>query len=78
MASQDRLTPLSPVRVNPEIWFNVKMNGLNDTFPKPAKQTVPISPSAGERYKALYDYEARTADDLTFRKGEILIITNKT
>ena len=32
---------------------------------------------AGERYKALYDYEARTADDLTFRKGEILIITNK-
>ncbi|XP_041483901.1 tyrosine-protein kinase SRK2-like isoform X2 [Lytechinus variegatus] len=42
-----------------------------------------ISPSisfkhaAGERYKALYDYEARTADDLTFRKGEILIITNK-
>ena len=33
--------------------------------------------AAGERYKALYDYEARTADDLTFRKGEILIITNK-
>ncbi|XP_033112412.1 tyrosine-protein kinase SRK2-like isoform X1 [Anneissia japonica] len=31
----------------------------------------------GERFKALYDYEARTADDLTFRKGHILIITDK-
>ncbi|XP_038057847.1 tyrosine-protein kinase SRK3-like isoform X2 [Patiria miniata] len=38
----------------------------------------PSTRPAGERYKALYDYEARTADDLTFRKGEILIITNKT
>ncbi|KAJ8033059.1 Tyrosine-protein kinase fyna [Holothuria leucospilota] len=36
----------------------------------------PFTP-AGERYKALYDYEARTLDDLAFRKGEILIITSK-
>ncbi|XP_072018048.1 tyrosine-protein kinase Yes-like isoform X2 [Amphiura filiformis] len=41
----------------------------------PLQSSGSIKP--GERYKALYDYEARTADDLTFRKGEILIITNK-
>jgi len=30
------------------------------------------------RYVALYDYDARTADDLSFKKGEQLFILNST
>ena len=30
------------------------------------------------RYVALYDYEARTREDLSFKKGEQLFILNNT
>ena len=34
-------------------------------------------PDGPDVYVGLYDYEARTADDLTFHKGEKLRITNQ-
>lgn len=30
------------------------------------------------RFVALYDYDARTEDDLTFKKGDHLLILNNT
>ena len=34
--------------------------------------------SAGTEFVALYDYDARTEDDLTFKKGDYLIILDDT
>ncbi|XP_072015340.1 tyrosine-protein kinase Yes-like [Amphiura filiformis] len=47
----------------------------------PTNQQVIISPVKKSkkypRYVALYDYEARTKDDLAFRKGDILLLKEK-
>lgn len=45
-----------------------------------AAMPVPVAPPAPEsdkgQFQALYDYEARTADDLSFKKGDKLSIIN--
>ena len=32
---------------------------------------------AGSRYRALYDCDADNEDELTFKEGEVIILTNK-
>lgn len=53
---------------------------LNNTVnPSPIPQTDPDPPSANTKiFVALYDYDARTDEDLSFRKGEHLEILNDT
>ncbi|XP_076803953.1 proto-oncogene tyrosine-protein kinase Src-like isoform X3 [Clavelina lepadiformis] len=56
--------------------FNPPQGGM-----VPMNSGMPSRPSmSGQavRYVALYDYDARTADDLSFKKGEQLFILNST
>lgn len=63
------------------------------TIPTPPQQASPavalptppksdsasdVSPTSAKIYVALYDYDARTAEDLSFRKGECLEIIDNT
>lgn len=59
---------------------NLPDSALNNTVnPSPIPQTEPDLPSANTKiFVALYDYDARTDEDLSFRKGEHLEILNDT
>lgn len=59
---------------------NLPDSTLNNTVnPSPIPQTEPDLPSANTKiFVALYDYDARTDEDLSFRKGEHLEILNDT
>ena len=46
--------------------------------PTPSKSELIDGPSTGKVFVALYDYDARTAEDLSFRKGEHLEIQTDT
>eukprot|EP00730_Choanoeca_flexa_P017829 TRINITY_DN8623_c0_g2_i2.p1 TRINITY_DN8623_c0_g2~~TRINITY_DN8623_c0_g2_i2.p1 ORF type:complete len:504 (+),score=128.29 TRINITY_DN8623_c0_g2_i2:270-1781(+) len=46
------------------------------SMPLPAIPGQPSQEDEADVYIALYDYEARTADDLAFKKGEKLVILN--
>lgn len=51
----------------------------NIVNPSPIPQTEPELPNANTKiFVALYDYDARTDEDLSFRKGEHLEILNDT
>jgi SH3 domain len=55
--------------------------GFNNVTPPPIPQTTEIDPQSLGNTKifvALYDYDARTDEDLSFRKGEHLEILNDT
>jgi hypothetical protein len=50
-------------------------NKKTQPLPPPPGPAVP-EVQTGELYKALYDYDARTEDDLAFRKGDVLVVVN--
>nr|CAB3245995.1 tyrosine-protein kinase Fgr-like [Phallusia mammillata] len=54
----------------PQMYNQSNMNQSSPSRPSMQGQSV--------RYVALYDYDARTADDLSFKKGEQLFILNST
>ena len=50
----------------------------NRYVPEPPPSSPPESPSVVKSlYIALYDYDARTQEDLSFKKGEILEVNNE-
>ena len=52
--------------------------GPKASVPLPPVPTSPSFPVDQDNlYVALYDYNARAEDDLTFRKGDHLIVTNQ-
>jgi hypothetical protein len=68
-------TIISPIEANiqPDPTLNNIVN------PSPIPQPDPELPNANTKiFVALYDYDARTDEDLSFRKGEHLEILNDT
>jgi fyn-related kinase len=55
-------------------------SSFNNVTPPPIPQTTEIEQALGNTkiFVALYDYDARTDEDLSFRKGEHLEILNDT
>ena len=52
-------------------------SGGQDALPPTPRQAQPTpAPRQQEIFIALYDYDARTAEDLTFKKGESLALIN--
>lgn len=46
-------------------------------LPPPPPEPEPSSPKDVKVYVALYDYEARTDEDLSFKKGDFLHVENE-
>eukprot|EP00055_Hartaetosiga_balthica_P010891 m.47867 g.47867 ORF g.47867 m.47867 type:complete len:532 (+) comp7363_c4_seq1:221-1816(+) len=53
-----------------------RSRSVSDSLPPPPSQALPPPPRNDNEYVALFDYEARTDDDLAFKKGDKLIIIN--
>lgn len=70
----DVVNPIDPPNSNPA--DPILSNIAN---PSPIPQPEPELPNANTKiFVALYDYDARTDEDLSFRKGEHLEILNDT
>ena len=51
---------------------------IDHTAPRPLPDPTESTPSSVKVFVALYDYDARTDEDLSFKKGEHLYIINDT
>lgn len=64
--------------VNVEIDEHSQTQVSNRYVPEPPTSPVPQSPTVLRlTYIALYDYDARTQEDLSFKKGEILEVNKE-
>ena len=64
--------------INAEIVEHSQTQGSNRYVPEPPTSPVPQTPTALRlTYIALYDYDARTQEDLSFKKGEILEVNKE-
>ena len=72
-------SPHSLKDVHAEISDGTAVHQTNRYVPEPPPSSpVPETPSVVKSlYIALYDYDARTQEDLSFKKGEILEINNE-
>jgi fyn-related kinase len=70
----DIVNPIDPPNISPP--DQILNNAVN---PSPIPQPESEPPNANTKiFVALYDYDARTDEDLSFRKGEHLEILNDT
>lgn len=64
--------------INAEIIEHSQTQGSNRYVPEPPTSPVPHTPTVLRlTYIALYDYDARTQEDLSFKKGEILEVNKE-